>query len=76
MYQWTRKDVANVKLALIIGLPFLALLSLRAFGSEGSVLLRILVGAAWLAGAALALRWAHFRRLYANAGDEAAEVDR
>lgn len=76
MYQWNREDVANVRLTLIIGLPFLLLLALRAFGDEGTMLLRILVGAALLAWAALALRWRHFSKVYARGEHGVAELDR
>jgi hypothetical protein len=65
MYKWTRDDVRNVRLGLLIGVPTTALFALEAFKDYGSPLLRFLVVAAIAAEVALAVKLVLTQRAFA-----------
>ena len=66
LYQWTRKDLANVRLALIIGTPFVLLMTLRAFREDGTTLLKILTVLLCVTFVALAARAVYVQRAFAR----------
>ena len=66
LYQWTPKDLANVKLALIIGTPFVVLMTVRAFNEEGTTLSKILAMLLCLTFIALAARTVYVQRAFSR----------